>query len=268
VKLQIMMAAAVILSQTIGLAAQEQSQSSRYDDCMRQANENPAEALNTALLWQESGGGAPARHCEAVSLFNIAEYSEAAARFELIAGDIRVGHGMPKIVGVAQAADANMFASMLSQAAQAWLFAGELDRAHDAASRALSVVDKGSSVHIEILLDRAQIAAADEDFELALEDIEAALLYDSDNLMALMFHAAANRALGRYSDAKKSIDHAFSIDTKNPSILLERANIAYMLGDKKSAQADLLIILRDYPDSHAAPSARMNLERMALKNID
>lgn len=240
----------------------------RYNKCMRLASDKPVEALNIALLWLENSGGAPAKHCEAVSLFNLAEYGEAAARFELIAADIRFGRGMPTVGGRKFSADPMMLASMLSQAAQAWLLAGEMDRAHDAASRALSIVPKGSSVHIEILLDRAQILAADEDYKLALEDIEAALVFEPHHVIALMYHAAGKRALGYNQDAKKSIDLAFTIDPKNPSILLERANIAFMLGDKDGARRDLLTIVRDYPDSYVAPSARMNLERMALKEIE
>ena len=257
-----------VLAQEAGNApAAEPSEIDRYEDCMTQASSKPAEALNKALVWKEQEGGAPARHCEAVSLFNLAEYGEAAARFELIAADIRVGRGMPQVNGKKYAADKVMFASMLSQAAQAWLLAGELDKAHNAASQALSVVDKGSDVHIEVLLDRAQISAADEDFGLAMEDIEAALVFDPDNLTALLFKAAAQRAIGRFLEAKKAVDLAYTIDAGNPSVLLERANIAYMLGDKKSAHTDLLTIIRDYPDSHAAPSARINLERMALQEL-
>lgn len=267
VKLQITLAALVCILSQMGALAQETSETSRYNSCMQMARDKPAEALNVALLWIEDMGGAPARHCEAVSLFNLAEFGEAGARFELIAEDIRVGRGMPTVGGKKYAADSVMFASILSQAAQAWMLAGELDRAHDAASRALSIVEKGSAVHIEILLDRAQISAADEDFGLAMEDIEAALTFAPDNLVALLFRSAAQRAIGNYAEAKKSIDRAYAIDGKNPSILLERANIAYMLGNKDAATQDLLTILRDYPDSHAAPSARMNLERMALKEL-
>lgn len=267
IKLQIPLLALFLFTIQETTLAQDVSETSRYDACMQMAHDQPAEALNIALLWQEDMGGAPARHCEAVSLFNIAEYGEAGARFELIAEDIRVGRGMPVVDGKKTAADSVMYASMLSQAAQAWLMAGELDRANDAASRALSVVKKGSAVHIEILLDRAQILAADEDYDLALEDIDAALIYDSQNLLALLFQAAGKRAVGQYVDAKSSIDRAYAIDPKNPSVLLERSNIAFMLGDKEAARQDLLIIVRDYPDSHAAPSARMNLERMALKEL-
>lgn len=268
IKLQISLLAIFLFLIPAAVLAQDVSETSRYDACMQMAHDDPAEALNVALLWQEDMGGAPARHCEAVSLFNIAEYGEAGARFELIAKDIRIGRGMPVVDGKKSAADSVMFASMLSQAAQAWLMADELDRAHDAASRALSVVKKGSAVHIEILLDRAQILAADEDYDLALEDINAALIYDAQNLVALLFQAAAKRAIGNYVDAKNSIDRAYAIDPKNPSVLLERSNIAFMLGDKDAARQDLLIIVRDYPDSHAAPSARMNLERMALKDLN
>lgn len=267
IKLQITLLTLFWFAMQVPALAQDVSATSRYDACMQMAQDDPAQALNIALLWQEDMGGAPARHCEAVSLFNLTEYGEAGARFELIAEDIRVGRGMPVVDGKKTAADSAMYASMLSQAAQAWLMASELDRAHDAASRAMSVVKKGSAVHIELLLDRAQTLAADEDFELALQDIDAVLIFDSQNLLALLFQAAAKRAVGHYGDAKISIDHAYAIDPKNPSILLERANIAFMLGDKEAARQDLLTIVRDYPDSHAAPSAHMNLERMALKDL-
>ena len=47
--------------------AQESGEENRYQECMELSSSKPAEALNIALLWKEKAGGAPARHCEAVS---------------------------------------------------------------------------------------------------------------------------------------------------------------------------------------------------------
>ena len=104
-KLHIIVIATLSILVHPGAFAQEPTEISRYEDCMGLAIDKPAEALNIALLWQENAGGAPARHCEAISLFNLAEYGEAGARFELIAEDIRVGRGMPTIAGTQSGAD-------------------------------------------------------------------------------------------------------------------------------------------------------------------
>src|ERR1700753_747851 len=54
----------------------------RYEQCLSQANLNPAAALATAAKWSAERGGAPAEHCTAVALVSLKRYGEGAAKLE------------------------------------------------------------------------------------------------------------------------------------------------------------------------------------------
>ena len=166
----------------------------RYRDCVTMIDRSPDKAINLALEWQASGGGVPARHCEALGLFHLQEYAEAAARLMKIAEDMRVGKGMPVRGNQRMVANATLLADMYGQAANAWLLAGEIVRAEDAIELALAVVPPDPpQQRSELLVDRARIAAADHDYEYALQDLEAVLAADKNRTDILVLIASAAR---------------------------------------------------------------------------
>ncbi|MEX0298069.1 MAG: hypothetical protein AB3N28_03295, partial [Kordiimonas sp.] len=146
------------------IAEEEDRDELRYSECLDLAERAPDKAINDALIWQNAGGGIPARHCEAIGLSHMKEYAEAAIRLEKIAEDMRVGKGMPVRFGKRLVATSPMLADMYGQAANAWLLAKEMVRAETTIDIALSLTAERTSQEADLLLDRARIAAADEDF--------------------------------------------------------------------------------------------------------
>ena len=112
----------------------------KYAHCMTLAEKSPDQGIAYALAWQADHAGVPARHCEAVGLFHLKEYGEAAIRLEGLVEDMRTGRNMPRDNGKPVVANARMLADMYGQAANAWLLADELIRAETAIDFALSLV--------------------------------------------------------------------------------------------------------------------------------
>ena len=242
--------------------AQGGAEEARYANCMDVAARAPDKGINLALVWQNEGGGIPARHCEALGLFHLQEYGEAAARLEKIATDMRVGKDMPVRLGKRLVASAGMLADMYGQTANAWLLADELVRAETAIDTALSLTENGSSQELEMLVDRARIAAADEDFTLALADLERVIQHDPGRKNILVLLAAAARGTKDFTKALTALDDYQSIFPRQTAGYLERGNLMDAMGRSKEARKSWLKLLEISDVGPDADAARANLERL------
>ncbi|TNE61492.1 MAG: tetratricopeptide repeat protein [Alphaproteobacteria bacterium] len=245
-----------------------QADEKRYSDCIDLAERAPDKGINMALVWQGQGGGVPARHCEALGLYHMGEYAEAAIRLVKIAEDMRVGKGMPVKGDKRLVADAPMLADMYDQAANAWLMAGETIRAEDAIMLALAVVPTGSAQERELLIDRARVAAADQDFTMALSDLKKVLAEDPGRKDILVLVASAARGVGQYAEASAALQAYMEAFPDEPSAYLELGNLNHALGnieDARKAWLKVLLITETGPDADAA---RDNLEKLDLKAED
>jgi tetratricopeptide (TPR) repeat protein len=237
----------------------------RYRDCVDMIDRSPDKAINLALEWQASGGGVPARHCEALALAHLDEYAESAARLMRIAEDIRVGKGMPVKGDKRLVAGGALIADMYGQAANAWLLADEIVRAEDAIELALAVVPEGTAQQRDLLIDRARIAAADQDYEYALADLESVLKADEEREDILILIASAARGVGKFDraeEARMQYSRAYPADT---AIQLELGNLRYGQGrfdEARQAWLDLILKTEEGPNAEAA---RANLEKLDVK---
>ncbi len=237
----------------------------RYRACVDMIDRSPDKAINLALEWQAAGGGVPARHCEALGLFHLQEYAESAVRLMRIAEDIRVGKGMPVLGNQRLVADGVLIADMYGQAANAWLLAGEIVRAEDAIELALAVVPSGTAQERELLVDRARIAAADHDYEYALQDLEAVLKADEDREDILLLIASAARGIGKLDRAEAALAQYRKAYPGDIAALLELGNLRFAQGRKDEARKawlDLLLKTEEGPDADAA---RANLQKLDVK---
>ncbi|WP_262693483.1 tetratricopeptide repeat protein [Kordiimonas aquimaris] len=222
----------------------------------------PDRGINMALEWQLVNGGVPAKHCEAVGLFFAREYSEAAARLEGIAEDMRIGRGMPVRGDERATASAAMLADTYGQAANAWLLGGELVRAESAIIQALSIVPEHSTLERELRIDRARIAAADEDFTLALSELEAVWAVDRNRLDILILLASAARGIENYERAASALKTYMATYPDDPAGFLELGNLKDAEGDKPAARQAWLKVLALSETGSDADAARANLERI------
>lgn len=234
----------------------------RYAACMTMADRVPDKGINMALAWIADGGGVPARHCEAYGLSRMGEYAEAAARMMQIAKDMRVGKDMPVRMGTRMVANAEMLADMYGQAANAWLLAGEIIRAEDAIDIALSLSPNGTQQDLDLTLDRARIAAADNDFALALKDLEFVQKGDPGRKDILVLIASAARGVGDFTKADMTLAEYLAVFPDDPAGHLELGNLRHAQGDKGAARKAWLAVLALEEEGINADAARANLETM------
>lgn len=244
---------------------QAQRDSKRYSKCVDLTSKAPDKAINEALVWQNERGGVPARHCEALGLFHLQEYSEAAARLEKIAEDMRVGRDMPLRGGSRTVATEAMLADMFGQAANAWLLAGKLLEAEAAIDTALSLSSPVEAQHLDLLVDRARIAAADRDFELALTDLEKVLKQDPGRKNILVLVAAAARNMEDFVKAEIALREYQTLFPEHVDGHLERGNLSDAEGETEQARASWRKVLELTEQGPSAEAARLNLERINLQ---
>jgi tetratricopeptide (TPR) repeat protein len=222
-----------------------EAEAANYERCMKLAKQNPAAAHKLALAWHERGGAHPADHCAAVALVGLKQYREAASRLEALA------QAMTK-------APAGLRAEVLDQAGQAWGLAGDPVRAYADAGEAVALLPGDP----ELLIDRAEAAAAAGYFDKAVTDLDHVLKNNPNRVDALIYRASANRALDRLDPALADVEKALAEAPNSAPALLERGNIRRLKGDNEGARQDWERIGQVAPGSPVDMAARANIERL------
>lgn len=219
-----------------------------YRACMALARTAPEQAFETALSWQSRGGGSAAVHCSAVALLSHGQYADAGLRFEELADGLRGD-------------ELRLRVDALAQAGQAWLLAGDYQRAHIAQSEALEA-DPGDP---DLWIDRALTRALAENYWEAIDDLNEAENLAPQRADLLIFRASAYRFVEAFDLALEDAERGLQIDPDNPEGLLERGNIRRLLGDEAGARADWLQVVTLAEGSPAAESAQANLAALDVK---
>jgi tetratricopeptide (TPR) repeat protein len=220
---------AVLLLASITLAAEpaaslgeEIDPAAEYQNCLLLAKSEPAEAFDRATSWQSLGGGEPARHCAAVALIGLGHTAEAGRRLEGLAERL-AAKGESRLSLVA-----------LVQAGQAWLLAGEMERAYAVQTTAL----ERAPADPELLVDRAVTLATAKNYGDALFDLNRALELAPGRPDILIYRASARRYLGDIEAALTDVERALAHDPDNPEGLLERGNLRRLKNDLDGARDD------------------------------
>ena len=217
----------------------------RYDRCLKLAYQDSGAAYEQALAWHDAGGGAAAVHCSAVALFEGKHYPEAAFKLDQLAREHDAG-------------DAGLRAQILDQAGNAWLLAGEPQKAEDSISAAMSLGDRSADTYA----DRARAKALRKDWSGAESDLNDALAKDTYRADLLVLRASARHALGQMKEARADLDRAIEIDPDYADALVERGAMKLEAGDQRGARADWLAVLVTQPKGPAADTARARLEAL------
>ncbi|MCB2102350.1 MAG: tetratricopeptide repeat protein [Rhodobacterales bacterium] len=215
-----------------------------YADCMALARRDPDAALDRAMAWAALGGSAAADHCAATALFQAGRYRLAAERFETL--------------GATAPRPPEDRARILDQAAQAWVRAGDLDRALAVADTALRLSPDDPT----LLGDRAVMLAQADRYWEAVDDLNRVLDLHPGDVDALVLRASAYRRLDALDLAADDLERALDLEPGNLEGLLERGMVRRLNGDRAGARADWMTILRTAPETPVAVTARANLERM------
>ena len=234
-------------AQSLSPAPNPENPSHTYEICLMTAKNEPEKGFEMAGKWLVLGGGPPARHCEAVALVGMKEYSEAAMRLEALA----------KLSD-----EESVRAGVLSQAGQAWLLDGDLTRALEAQTQALEAMPVKNRQHANILVDRAATYADAGKYAEAILDLDASLAIEPRNADALAFRASARRHLKDVEVALVDAEQSVALDPHNITGLLERGILYRLKKRDDEARKDWLRIIQIAPDSEAGKAARENIERM------
>jgi tetratricopeptide (TPR) repeat protein len=215
----------------------------RYTECMQLARKEPLRALPMAEKWNGEGGGFGARHCVAVAMFQAGKYPQAAAQFEAIARDM--GQERP-----------GLRAELWGQAGQAWIEAGQADKAAQAQTRAIELKANDPDLWIDRGLSNAAMLA----WPRAISDFDQALRLRPDDIEILVLRAAAWRNAGNASNALTDVSRALKIAPDHTQALLERGFANLTLGNRPQANDDFNRVLRVVPpDSDSARRAQAGL---------
>jgi tetratricopeptide (TPR) repeat protein len=212
-----------------------------YERCLSLVSSDPTGANAFAEAWEATGGGDGARHCHAAAQISLGKMAAGAEILEKLARS--------------SAAPPLVRAFIYGQATQAWLLAGDAQRAY--ASATLAVILAPDDV--DLLVDRSIAAATMERYLDAIDDLNAALDRDPKRADALVFRAAAWRHDGQLGLAQDDIERALTLEPENPEALLERGILRQRKGDLAGARADWETVLSVAPDGATADLAQQNL---------
>lgn len=227
--------------------AQEIDHAQRYQDCMAEVKNSPQQAFEIALAWRDLGGGDAADHCVAAALIGLGQHREAAGRLEQLAEKTQ-----QKV---------EIKAGLLAHAAQAWMLAGNNQRAEAVLTAALGLAPGNPN----LLIDRAQALAGQKNFDAAIEDLTSAIDRGGRQADAFVFRAAAYRLLDKLELALADIERALEMQPDHLDGLLERGILRRLRENESGARNDWLSVIRLAPESPAAVAARRNLEGMDVR---
>ena len=231
-----------------------------YRKCITMADTDPDKAYDAAVEWRDFGGGAGAEHCMAIALAIQGDYARAAELLEDLAR--RADYPLdPALAGDALGGPEVRRADLLAQAGNAWLIAGETDRAYSVFSDALEMPDLPAPVRGELLIDRATADAERERHQGALDDLNEAFELLGQRADILTYRAAAQRGLGALSRARADIDAALALAPQSPEALFERASLNLLVGNYEGAILDWTKVRRLAPGTPAAQAAAINIAR-------
>lgn len=213
--------------------------------CMQLAEKRPDAAFDSALTWEDRGGGDMARLCQAMALFHQGQFQAAATRLE----DLGPTLGKDTPEGAS---------SLLARAGWAWLRAGDTAKAERSYTQALTRSPRDP----ELMIDRAFARAEAQRYWEAIEDLNRAIDLAPRRAEAYLYRAGAYRALGNDSKALDDVGVALQLEPSNPEALLLRGNLRAVTGNAEGAKADWGMVMRIDPDTTSARAAEDNLKRL------
>jgi tetratricopeptide (TPR) repeat protein len=219
----------------------------RHQACLVQAGSDPVAALRAAEALGRAGATDAAEHCAAAAHLAAGRPGEAAVRLERL--------------GALAEAPSQLRAAWYAQAGQAWLMAGDAQRAWSAATLALVLAPDD----LDLLTDRAIAAASlGRPFE-AIDDFNRVIDLDPARAEAFVYRAGAWRQAGRPELAADDLARALAIDPGNPEAHLERGLLRLAAGDAAGARADLTRAAELAPGTPTEELARAELERVPVR---
>jgi tetratricopeptide (TPR) repeat protein len=243
----------VILS-LIALAATVPSISSgeeaAFKECTMLVKKDPQKAISEASSWRIRGGGVLARQCLGLAYVELERWAPAAATFEQAARE-------------AEAALDPRSADFWAQSGNAWLAAGESEKAQAAFDAALATSNLTPELRGEIHLDRARAGVALGDLAGARKDIDKGIGLVGRDPFAWYLSAALALREGNMARAANDMSKAVHLAPDDANVLLQAGTIAGTSGDIDLAKSYYMRAIKLAPDSNAGRAAKAALEAAA-----
>jgi hypothetical protein len=227
-------------------APRAQAELRSAEACGEQVAADPAKAREEAAVWSRTGGGVPARLCEAEALVAMGAHASAAQLLTALATNPN------------RAIPADARAVILADGARQWLAAGRPDLARAALGEAAGLTPPDHDRRI--LLARA--AAAEGDWPAARTALEAEIATRPDAALPHALLAATLRHLDEPGAALAQAQRALALDPALPEAMFETGAALAETGDARGASAIWLKLIGAAPDSELAALARANLQRL------
>lgn len=180
----------------------------QYEACVAGVRDDADAVRKRAERWLRDGGGAAALHCQAIGDLAAGLSSLAAGRLEDLAE-------------LADAGDDLVRARVLSQAAFAWLDAGEPQNAEAAVKRAFAYAPEGG----ELYITKGIVAVANEHYQDAINAITNAESEGFRSAAGFVARGRARVALAEYLVAADDVVAALALDPFNVDALVVRGEL-------------------------------------------
>lgn len=217
-----------------------------YPECLALVEKNPNQAFEESEAWfKRNKGGLEARHCSAQALLALGIAKPAALRLEEIAAEY-----IDK--------DKEKAAAMLAQSAHVWVIANDPARAGLRLEQAI----KQTPNDPDLLVDRGELLAQQNQHTQALSYFDRALAINASHTFALTFKAASLRLLERPSEALPFAQKATQISPFSASAWLELGNTEAQLDHLAQARVAWGKVIEIAPNTPAAHAASRNLQNV------
>ncbi len=221
-----------------------------YNSCVRAVGINPTRALEQADFWYRRDGNVAAKHCQALALVELEQYSSAARILD-------------QIGGAAQTGDEKLRAGILGQAGNSWMLADKAERAISSFSIGLSLAANSPVVSSNLLLDRARAYIHTNKCPSAEQDLNKALDLLPELTDALVLRAQCY-ALENPRLASQDLNTALAIDPNHIEALTQRGQLHRDVLDFARAREDWNKVISLVPDSIEASYVRNQLAKIDL----
>ncbi len=218
----------------------------RYRECSGLVSTSPERAVDTANAWLIQGGDLYARACLGLAYTALDRWAPAATVYEQAAQD-------------ADASNDPGRAGFRAQAGNAWLAAGEAQRAIQSLDAALTTAGLDQQQRGQALLDRARAQVALARPDRARADLDIALQLVPGDGFAWYLSAALARRTGDLVRAASDIARARQLSPDDPDILLLAGTIIGQGGNMNEAYALYRRVVELAPDSEAGRQAAASL---------
>jgi tetratricopeptide (TPR) repeat protein len=224
----------------------------RFDQCVDQAADDPANGLLAANKWQIQGGGYLARNCLGFAYAELEDWPKAIPEF------VQAAEG-------AQAAGDERAAIFWSQAGNAALAGGNETTALQYLGAALAQDTLDGLLKGEVHLDMARVYVALDQYDRAKKEFVLVHELVPQDPLGWLLSATLARRMGDLVQAKSDIAVAAKLALTDPAIALEAGNIAYEAGDVVNARGNWERAIKFGPDSPAAKAATRYLAQLVTK---